>query len=187
VVTRASGAVEYPARFTLVAAANPCPCGYAGDQGRSCVCSPTAIDAYRRRLSGPLLDRIDIRLDVPRLSERELLGGAEGESSATVRARVEAARLRGERRLRGTGATCNAHVAGPQARELARLDARGVRLLARAVDALALTGRGFDRVLKVARTIADLDESDAVTDDHLSEALRYRGSEPGRRSMADAG
>jgi magnesium chelatase family protein len=186
VIIRANGSVDYPARFTLVAAANPCACGYAGDPRRSCSCSVGVADGYRRRLSGPLLDRIDIRLDVPRLSERELLGQDGGEPSDAVRARVEAARRRQQQRFGATGVTCNAQVPGPQARSLARLDTRGIRVLSRAVEALGLTGRGFDRALKVARTIADLDGSDAVSDAHLSEALRYRGGEVARRSMADA-
>ena len=187
ILTRAAGAVEYPASFTLVAAANPCPCGYAGDPRRPCSCPANAVETYRRRLSGPLLDRVDIRLDVPRLSKRELLGEATGESSTPVRARVEAARRRQARRLADGRAACNADLAGPDARRLANLDAGAARLLARAVDALTLTGRGFDRALKVARTIADLDDSDVVSSGHLSEALAYRGSADGAPRPRDAG
>jgi magnesium chelatase family protein len=187
IVTRANGAVEYPARFTLVAAANPCPCGYDGDPRRPCTCAENAVATYRRRLSGPLLDRVDIRLDVPRLSRRELLGEATGEPSAAVRARVEAARRRGANRLERIGAACNAEMKGPDARRLARLDAGASRLLARAVDALTLTGRGFDRALKVARTIADLDGADGVSSAHLSEALAYRGSDGASTSATDGG
>jgi magnesium chelatase family protein len=175
VVVRASGAVEFPARFTLVAAANPCPCGFDGDPRRRCLCPAHRVEAYRQRLSGPLLDRVDIRLRVPRLSRAELLGSREGEPSARVRARVEAARTRQRERLRGEPARCNAEMTGAEARRQVRLtpDARSV--LGRALERYALTGRGFDRALKVARTIADLDGSDQTEAHHLLEALSFRG------------
>jgi magnesium chelatase family protein len=174
VVTRASGTVEFPARFTLVAAANPCPCGFDGDPRRACRCLPHRIEVYRSKLSGPLLDRIDLRLLVPRLTRSELLGESSGEPSSTVRDRVEDARERQRDRYRGTPSRCNGQLSGPGARRAARLDADGEALLARAVDRLLLTGRGVDRALKVARTIADLDRSDQVTAGHLGEALSYR-------------
>lgn len=177
IVTRGSGSVEFPARFTLVAAANPCPCGFEGDPRKACKCSPQRSDAYRQKLSGPLLDRIDIRLTVPRLSRDELLGGALGEPSASIRDRVEEARSRQRHRYAGTGIECNAQVPGPAARRSARLDAGAEDLLARAVDALQLTGRGFDRALKVARTVADLASAERVGAVHLSEALSYRAGE----------
>jgi len=174
VVTRVSGAVAFPARFTLVAAANPCPCGFEGDPRRPCRCLPSRAQAYRQKLSGPLVDRIDIRLTVPRLSPSELLGEADGEPSSTVRARVERSRERQRRRYAGTSVTCNARLPGPRARREARLDAAAEDLLTRAVERYELTGRGFDRVLKVSRTIADLDAAEAVGAAHLAEALSYR-------------
>jgi magnesium chelatase family protein len=174
VVTRASGTVEFAARFTLVAAANPCPCGFEGDPRRACRCPPNRLELYRSRLSGPLLDRIDLRLLVPRLTRAELLGESSGESSSTVRDRVEEARERQRARYRGTSARCNGQLSGPAARRATQLDAYGEALLARAVDRLLLTGRGVDRALKVARTIADLDRSERVTGGHLGEALSYR-------------
>lgn len=174
VIARTAGTVEFPARFTLVAAANPCPCGFLGDTRRRCVCQEHRLQAYRQRLSGPLLDRIDIQLVVPRLSRRELLDETPGEPSARVRERVEEARDRQRIRLRGTGYACNAHLPGPLARRLSRVRPEALELLARAVDGMALSGRGLDRAVKVARTIADLAGADEVGADHVSEALAYR-------------
>ena len=177
VVVRASGAVELPARFTLVAAANPCPCGFEGDRRRRCTCLPHRAIAYRMRLSGPLLDRIDIRLRVPRLSRAELLGSEPAEPSARIRQRVEEAREIQRRRLRGSRATCNAEMGGTEARRAARLTSGAKGALARAVDRFSLTGRGFDRILKVARTVADLEGSDRTEEHHLLEAVRFRGED----------
>ena len=174
IVTRAVGAVEFPARFTLVAASNPCPCGYDGDATRACRCLPNRAQAYRQKLSGPLLDRIDIRLVVPRLSRHELLGEEPGEASAPMRARVEEARERQRARWAPHGIECNAQLPGPLARREARVDPDAAELLAGAVDRLGLSGRGFDRTIKVARTIADLEGAEAVGTDHVAEALAYR-------------
>ena len=174
VVTRVAGSVEFPARFTLVAAANPCPCGYDGDARRHCRCPEGRILQYRQKLSGPLLDRIDLRLRVPRLTKQELLGSEGGEPSALVRDRVQAARERQRHRYASMGALCNAHLPGRPSAVEARLDTAAEDLLARAVDTLALTGRGFDRALKVARTVADLGGSPTVAAEHLAEALSYR-------------
>lgn len=174
VVTRSSGSVEFPARFTLVAAANPCPCGFLGDPRRACRCLPHRAALYRQKLSGPLLDRIDIRLFVPRLSRQELLGQASGEPSDRIRRRVAEARERQRRRYAGTSVRSNAELPGPRARREARIATEAEELLARAVERLELTGRGFDRALKVARTAADLDGAEEVCARHVAEALSYR-------------
>jgi len=188
VVTRVAGSVEFPARFTLVAAANPCPCGYDGDVRRHCRCPQGRILQYRQKVSGPLLDRIDLRLRVPRLTKQELLGSEGGEPSALVRARVQEARERQRERHASLGEVCNAHLPGPVIRREARLDGRAEDLLARAVDTMALTGRGFDRALKVSRTIADLAGAERVGAEHLAEALSYRtGFEGEEGEVARAG
>jgi magnesium chelatase family protein len=178
VVVRAAGAVEFPARFTLVAAANPCPCGFDGDPRRRCRCLPHRLEVYRQRLSGPLLDRLDIRLRIPRLSRSELLGAADGEASATVRARVEAARDKQRARFRNLRFRSNGEITGAEARRSANLTDAAERVLGRAVERYGLTGRGFDRALKVARTIADLEGSERTADHHLLEALTFRGDRP---------
>jgi magnesium chelatase family protein len=185
VVTRAVGPVEFPARFTLVAASNPCPCGFRGDLRRVCRCPANRADTYAARLSGPLLDRIDIRLTVPRLSRVELLGTGSSEPSVAVRERVEAARALQRARLTGTPWTCNAQVPGTIARRTARLTEQAVVELSGAVESMALSGRGFDRVVRVARTIADLEGSRQVEGGHAKEALAYRGMD--QPSQAAAG
>jgi magnesium chelatase family protein len=174
VVTRAGGSVTFPARFTLVAAANPCPCGFRGDTVRHCDCRDDHLARYRAKLSGPLLDRIDLRLLVPRLTKHELLGATAGEPSSAVRARVIEARERQLERYEALGVTCNAHLPAASARQQAALTAGAERFLGDAVDTTALSGRGFDRVLKVARTIADLAGADRTDVDHVGEALSYR-------------
>jgi magnesium chelatase family protein len=174
VVARAGGSVAFPARFTLVAAANPCPCGFRGDLVRVCTCRDDQLARYRAKLSGPLLDRIDLRLAVPRLTKHELLGAGEGEPSAAVRTRVVAARERQLDRYESLGITCNAHLPGPIVRREAGLTPAAERFLGGAVEKAALSGRGFDRVLRVARTIADLAGAHRVDVDHVGEALSYR-------------
>ncbi|HET9672458.1 MAG TPA: YifB family Mg chelatase-like AAA ATPase [Actinomycetota bacterium] len=186
VITRAVGSVEFPARFTLVAAANPCPCGFDGDGVKPCVCRIDRVHAYRHKLSGPLVDRIDIRLRVPRLTRQELLGSSPGEASSRARARVEAARDRQRRRWTDLGVSCNAHLPGPVARRRCALSAPAETLLTKAVESMALTGRGFDRAVKVARTVADLAGVERIEAEHLAEALSYRsgfGSEELSRAV----
>ena len=167
-IARASSAICYPARFTLVAAMNPCPCGYAGDQMRTCLCAESEIARYRSRLSGPLLDRIDLHLTLAAVPLREIGSAAAGESSATVRARVEGARERQRLRARGVNATLNGRAL------LGHLCADARSLLDTASESLALSARSYHRVVKVARTIADLAGAATVAAEHVAEALRYR-------------
>ncbi|HZD80767.1 MAG TPA: ATP-binding protein [Actinomycetota bacterium] len=171
-MTRVWGAVEFPARFTLIAGANPCPCGYDGDSVRQCECLPHRVRLYRQKLSGPLLDRIDLRLAVPRLSRRELLEEAPGEPSAAVRDRVEEARERQGRRYAGPPLSLQR----PGARAARAAHGEGVgpgmRPAGPGGGDVRPTGGGFDRAIKVARTIADLAGAELVG--AVSEALSYR-------------
>jgi magnesium chelatase family protein len=173
-VARAAGTVQFPARFMLVAASNPCPCGFADDPARRCRCPEHRALAYRQRLSGPLLDRIDLQMNVPRLTRSELLGSAAAEPSASVRARVEEARERQRARLSGTRWSSNGSMPGALARRHAALTPQAEQELADAVEEMALSGRGFDRTIKVARTIADLAGRARVEADNIQEALAYR-------------
>jgi magnesium chelatase family protein len=170
-VARGMVSLRFPARPLLVCAGNPCPCGFAGDPARACVCAPRRVDAYRARLSGPILDRIDLWVEVARPAADELADRAPGEASATVRARIEQAE--GHRAERGQDRP-NAELSPGLLRAHGGLDPAGRALATRAVDELGLSGRGYDRLLKVARTIADLDGAAGVGPEHVGEALGLR-------------
>jgi magnesium chelatase family protein len=169
-VSRAARQVEFPAEFQLVAAMNPCPCGYLGHYTGRCRCTPDQILRYRSRISGPLLDRIDIQIEVPAVPHEALSERASGEASAAIRSRVTQAR---ERQLARQGKT-NARLTTREVDAHCTPDAQGAVLLGKAVSRLGLSARGFHRVLKVARTIADLDDCSHIHASHVAEAIRYR-------------
>jgi magnesium chelatase family protein len=169
-ITRSQGSVTYPARFTLVAATNPCPCGWAGDSVRACRCTPALVDAYQRRLSGPLLDRIDLKVGVSRVKLETLGSEPAGEPSAPVRERVVTAR---RRQLERQGCL-NAQLKPSRLRAVAALEPASRRTLERWADQRGLTARGFHRAWRVARTAADLDGAESIGEQHILEALGYR-------------
>jgi magnesium chelatase family protein len=179
-IARAAGTLTFPARFTLVASMNPCPCGFRGDKASDCRCDDTAVQRYLAKLSGPLLDRIDLHVTVSRVSFDELVRRSAAESSAAIRARVEAARGRQSARLHDAGVTTNAAIPAAQVRGLCPLDADSLALLEGAVTRGTLSARAFDRITRVARTIADLAGADRIAREHVAEALLYRGAERSR-------
>ena len=174
-IARAAVSVTFPSRFMLAAAMNPCPCGYFGDPTRECHCTPPMIQRYVAKISGPLLDRIDIHIEVPSVKYKELRAPASSEDSAAVRARVMEGRKRQSERFKGEKNTyCNAQMAPKMIRKHCAISADGEKLLESAVTRLGLSARAHDRILKVSRTIADLDASESVEAKHLSEAIQYR-------------
>ncbi len=182
-LSRAAVSLCYPARFMLAAAMNPCPCGYLGDPVHACRCGPLDVERYRARVSGPLLDRIDIHLEVPAVAYRELVGDRAEEPSSAIRARVERAREAQRLRFRGqSGVHANAHMSARDLRRHCRLSGPVESLLRDAVNRLGLSARAYHRVLKIARTIADLDAAAELTTQHVSEAIQYRSLDRRRTS-----
>src|ERR1700744_2001110 len=173
-IARAAMSLSFPARFMLAAAMNPCPCGYFNDKSRNCQCTPPMMQRYVSRVSGPLLDRIDIHIEVPAVQYRELRAGQANEGSAEIRARVLAARVRQQERFQGEALYSNAQMTTRQIRQWCELPPEADRLLERAMQQQGLSARAHDRILKVARTIADLEGSAALTVQHLAEAIQYR-------------
>ena len=174
-VTRARCSVEYPASFMLVASMNPCPCGYYNHPTKACVCSPGQVQKYLNRISGPLLDRIDLHIEVTPVDFEKMSDQRPGESSATIRARVIRARQRQEARYADVpGVHCNAQMTPRLLGLYARPDDKGLALLKNAMNRLNLSARAYDRILKVSRTIADLDDSEQILPQHLAEAIGYR-------------
>ena len=179
-ISRASGAVTYPAEFMLVCAMNPCKCGWYGDPSGRCKCSTVSVDNYRSRISGPMLDRIDIVVEVPSVHFEELRTRAEAEPSASVKIRVNAARQVQNKRFGGNG-MCNARMGPEEMRKYCDLDEECADLMKNAFESMGLTARSYDRILRVARTVADLDGSQQIQPQHIAEAIQYRAVNLGNR------
>lgn len=175
-VSRAQGTVNFPARFTMIASQNPCPCGYATDPEKQCLCSPITIAKYRKKISGPLLDRIDLHIEVPRVKFEKLSSNTLSESSADIRLRVEAARERQRLRFNGSTIQSNSEMKNKEIKEYCQLDETSLELMRNAVTQLHLSARSYHRILKLARTIADLAASDNIETTHIAEALQYRAT-----------
>jgi len=173
-IARAQASLTYPAHFMLVAAMNPCPCGYFNDHLKACTCTPNMIHKYVQRISGPLLDRIDIHIEVPRLRQDELMSKTPGEQSAAVRARVCKARELQNARFSGSKIFCNAQMTTRHMKVFCKLNAEAEAMLKQGVEHLRLSARAFDRILKLSRTIVDLAGADEIGIEHLAEALQYR-------------
>lgn len=175
VISRARFTVEYPAFFMLVAAMNPCPCGYYNHPEKECVCGPGMVQKYLNKISGPLLDRIDLHVEVTPLSPSQLTGEARAETSASIRTRVIRARQMQEHRFAGRkDIYCNAQMTSQMIQEVCRVPQAGIHLLQRAMEKLKLSARAYDRILKVARTIADLGQSEEIKNEHIAEAIQFR-------------
>ena len=173
-ISRVNGTIAYPCTVMLVAAMNPCPCGYFGHPTKPCTCSANAVSRYLARVSGPLLDRLDLHIEVPPVEFDEIDSVEKAESSAAIKARVNAARAIQNQRFQGTPITCNARITPDQLHEVCHLSDAGRDLLKKAFEKLGLSARAYDRILKVSRTIADLDGSDAIEPRHVAEAVQYR-------------
>ncbi len=173
-LARAAATVTFPASFLLVCAMNPCPCGHLGDRVRECTCTPSQVRRYQTKVSGPLLDRIDLHVEVPRLPPHALLEERPGESSAVIRERVARARRIQQERFAGTLYRTNGQMPPRVVRKVCSLDEAGKALLQTAIERLGLSARAYDRILRVARTIADLEGSERITPAHLAEAIQYR-------------
>ena len=173
-ISRAQGSATFPANFMLVGAMNPCPCGYYGDPFRQCTCPLSLVARYQRRISGPFIDRVDIFVEVPHIDYEKLADDRLGEKSDKVRARVEAARSLQRERFDGTKLTCNAEMTPTEVREFCQTEESAQSLLKAAMKQLYLSARAFHRILKLARTIADLENTDIIKAHHIAEAIQYR-------------
>jgi magnesium chelatase family protein len=173
-ISRALMSITYPSRVMMVAAMNPCPCGYLGDPLHPCSCAPVMVQRYRSRISGPLLDRIDLHIEVPAVKYRELADRNDGESSEAISRRVERSRHIQQERFKGSRVHCNAQMTPRFIKKFCELDAAGNRMLELVTDRLGLSARSYNRILKVSRTIADLEGSEKIREQHLAEAIQYR-------------
>ncbi|MBR0365790.1 MAG: ATP-binding protein, partial [Clostridia bacterium] len=173
-ISRVNATLSYPCNIMLVAAMNPCPCGNFGNPKRACTCTPNQIQRYRARISGPLLDRIDIQVEIPHVAYDDLSRLADGDTSATIRKRVNAARQIQLSRYENEGITSNSQLTAPMLDKYCRLGDAESKLLHTAFDRLGLSARAHSKILKVARTIADLDGSEEIKAPHIAEAIQYR-------------
>lgn len=173
-ISRAKGSLTFSANFQLIAAMNPCPCGYFGDSQKPCTCAPAIVTKYQKRISGPMLDRIDIHIEVPRVDYEKLSGSKLGETSETIRKRVQAARDVQSKRFANSGIVCNADMRVGEIRQFCQLQDEGQRLMRAAMSQMNLSARAYHRILKLARTIADLANSEEIQSPHVAEALQYR-------------
>ena len=173
-ITRSAVTTAFPAKFMLVAAMNPCPCGYFGDRVHSCRCSPQQIRTYQAKISGPLLDRIDLHIEVPSVKYRALTGKEEGEPSAMIKRRVDAAREHQKRRFGSSGVVTNARMTDKHVRSFCTIDEESHQLMEMAIEKLGLSARAMNRILKVSRTIADLESCEKIEPAHVAEAIQYR-------------
>ena len=173
-ISRAGGTVTYPANLMVVAAMNPCPCGFLGHPTKPCRCTEGAKNRYKNKISGPLLDRLDIHIEVPPVEFASLSGTSQEECSADIRKRVNAARAIQTERLKGSGISCNAKMDAAQTKKFCRPTPEGMILLERVFEKLELSARAYDKILRIARTVADLDGSETVNSDHISQAVQYR-------------
>jgi magnesium chelatase family protein len=173
-ISRAAMALTFPARFMLAAAMNPCQCGFCGDPLHQCTCMPPMIQRYLARISGPLLDRIDLHIQVPAVKYKELADDDQAEESAAIRERILSARQRQRHRLEPFGQLCNTQMTPRTLRRFCRLDAECEKQMENAITRLGLSARAYDRILRVSRTIADLEDSERILARHVSEAIQYR-------------
>ncbi len=173
-ISRASGRLTYPCEFSLVAAMNPCPCGFFGHPKKKCICSPMAVKKYLGRISGPMLDRLDIHVEVPAVEYDELTGRSDGETSAEIKKRVERAREIQQNRYKGTKITCNARLDSAHLQKYCVLTPDADRIMRTAFENLGLSARAYDRILKIARTVADLDGQEKIGAAHIAQAIQFR-------------
>jgi len=174
-ISRAKGSLTFSANFQLIAAMNPCPCGYHGDSQKPCTCAPAVVTKYQKRISGPILDRIDIHIEVPRVDYEKLSGDRLGETSESIRKRVQTARdIQNQRFTNSIDIVCNADMRIGEVRQFCALQSEGQSLMRAAMSQLQLSARAYHRILKLSRTIADLAGSEEIQSTHLAEALQYR-------------
>jgi magnesium chelatase family protein len=173
-ISRAQGSVTFPANFMLVGAMNPCPCGYYGDPFKQCTCSPSLVSRYQKRMSGPFIDRVDIFVEVPHIDYEKLADDRLGEESEKVQNRVKAARLKQRQRFEGTKIACNAEMTPTEVREYCQTEESAQSLLKAAMKQLYLSARAFHRILKIGRTLADLENTEIIKANHIAEAIQYR-------------